>query len=70
MFRLVPSLLEVQVVSNVVFLVWSDETNCHVEFSPSFLLDPEWGVSESCFFFPQTSVKWVQDCDIDRQCFA
>lgn len=47
MFRLVAIRLEVQIVSDDMVLI-RVECDLHVEFTPSFLGDSEWGVLESC----------------------
>lgn len=66
MSRLVPSLLKVQVVRDVVFLVRSEEADRHVELTPSLLFDPEGRVLESCDSKIPTSVH-ARDLNNERR---
>lgn len=46
MLRLVARLLEVEVMSDDVLLVWREEANLHVKLSPSLFLNPKRRVLE------------------------
>lgn len=48
MFRLVAVLRKVEIVRHKVIFVGSRQGNLHIEFTPSFLLDPERGGFDHC----------------------